>query len=262
MTTLSDEALMAYHDGQLTSEEATAVEAALAGDPEARERLRRFAKADALVGRAFGSPLHQPVPEALLRAIDAAPGPEQRSRPAGSKRTSGVFRPFRQWALPLAASVALVVGVAGGYGLSRMTPGGEADVAAATGLDRWVENVLETTASGASVALRSADPKGEIRVRPVLTFVDGGGRHCREYELSATGPRGDTATVGIACRGAGGGWRSEVTVAAKVQPTGAFLPASASSEAALEAAIDKLMVDNPLSLDRERVLIDRRWGSP
>ncbi len=261
MKPLSDATLMAYHDGALSPAEARAVEAALAEDPTARERLHVLAEIDALVGRAFATPLHQPVPESLLGAIDDGPAPNTAAPAGRARRRAMASRVARNGALPLAASLMLLVGLAGGYGLSRLVPARDAadGFVSTAGLDRHVENALESAASGRVLRWQSSDRQAEGHVRLVLTFVDGAGRFCREYELLDKGPQGEQATVGVACRGESGGWRNEVVVAAHAQPTGAFLPASGSSGAALEAAIATLMVDEPLSAEREQRLIDRRW---
>lgn len=263
MGTLSDQRLAAYHDGELSAEETRAVSAVLAHDPEARERLRLLAENDAVVRRAMSAPVHEAVPDHLLQAIEEA---AVSSRPATvvPMRRRSIGR-MQRWALPLAASVALIVGVAGGYGVSWLIPPRDvANVPDATStfvaaFDRRIERALETTASGEPVTWRLPDRPGELRIRPVLSFVDGSGRFCREYEASQPGPAGEVDTVGIACRGEGGQWRVELAAAAKAQASGAFHPASGSAGAALGAAIDTLMVDGPLNAERERELIARGW---
>jgi anti-sigma-K factor RskA len=265
MKRLSDELLMAYHDGALPPVDAREVEAALAADAEARARLRALAETDSLVGRAFAKPMRDPLPEALLRAIDDA-GPEAKPRGAARPQSNptGVSS-SRRFAFAVAASVMLLVGLAGGFGLSRWMappevafgPTGGSMFAAA--LDPQIERALETMASGQAVTLQTPDRLNDVRLRPVLTFVDDVGRFCREYELWGLGPDGARATAGVACRDDSGQWRSEVAVAAQALPTDGFRPASVPSGAALEAAIDALMVGGPLSLDQERELIGRQW---
>lgn len=265
MKRLSDELLMAYHDGALPPEDARAVEAALAKDADARARVRALAETDRLVGRAFAKPMRDPLPEVLLRAIDDA-APEAKPPGAARSQSNPTGVPSsRRFAFALAASIMLVVGIAGGFGLSHwMTPpevafgptGGSMFAAA---LDPQIESALETVQSGQVVTLQTPDPLSDLELRPVLTFVDRAGRFCREYELWGHGPDGAGATAGVACRDDPGRWRSEVAVAAQALPTDGFQPASAPSGAALEAAIDALMGDGPLSLEQERELIGRQW---
>jgi anti-sigma factor RsiW len=118
MTTLvTDEMLMAFADGELAPAEEGRVRAALAADPDLAVRVAMFRETRRLAQTAFGAVVHEPVPEALVRAVVPA---------AGQARTARVGRAaagLRLWRPALAASLALAAGLAGyGLGTRREPP--------------------------------------------------------------------------------------------------------------------------------------------
>ena len=64
----SDEALVAYLDGELDSDERADVETWLDADPAARDRLLALAESATLLRGAFDEIVHEPVPERLIAA--------------------------------------------------------------------------------------------------------------------------------------------------------------------------------------------------
>src|SRR5258708_16809010 len=73
----SDEALVAYLDGELDGEERGHVEAWLDADPAVRDRLLALAESAGLVRNAFADIVNEPVPERLIAAArgETAPAP-------------------------------------------------------------------------------------------------------------------------------------------------------------------------------------------
>jgi anti-sigma factor RsiW len=67
----SDEALVAYIDGELDGAERSHVEAWLAADPLVRERLGALTQSADLVRSAYADIVNEPVPDRLIAA--AAP---------------------------------------------------------------------------------------------------------------------------------------------------------------------------------------------
>ena len=112
---LDDETLVAYADGALGPEEAAAVRAALAADPEAAADVDRFRASARLVRAAFDDTLAEPVPPTLERRIRAA------ARAAAAERHAldALVRRRGRRPLAIAASVALLLGL--GIG-SRLGP--------------------------------------------------------------------------------------------------------------------------------------------
>ncbi|HVB17654.1 MAG TPA: anti-sigma factor [Stellaceae bacterium] len=144
----SDEALVAYLDGELDDVERRHVEAWLDAEPSARERLGALAQSADLLRSAYADIVSEPVPE---RLIAAARGETQ---PAAQEAEILVLRrprraaavPQRRWQIGLAAAAGLfgvVFGGAGTYlGMGILGPAnpaaGEQLTAAAT--NAWLDN--------------------------------------------------------------------------------------------------------------------------
>lgn len=242
MTRDWDEArIAALVDGSIDDPaEAARLEALLRTDPAARAAAERIARSNRLVQAAFPLPDAGETPE-TLRALVRRPPPRPAPRPGRRVRRAAP-------AIAVAASVLVVLGLGLHLaGPQRGAPGpGAADPALA--------EALETLPSGTD---------GPAEVRPMLTFRDGAGRICREYERPA---EGGGLRAGIACRGAAGNWRVEGT--ALLSPadgvrTGEYAPAGGADGAGLDPVLDRLEAGPPLPPDEEAALIASDWtGAP
>jgi len=152
----SDEALVAYLDGELDPAEQRHVEAWLDADPAVRDRLNTLAHSADLVRGAYADIVNEPVPERLLavaRGESAAPNASTASpsTPAEivvlpSRRTAGPVPGRRQY-IGLAAAAALfglMIGGAGTYVGMGMLPHGngaeQAQLASAAAQRIWLDN--------------------------------------------------------------------------------------------------------------------------
>jgi anti-sigma factor RsiW len=147
----SEEALVAYLDGELDSSERQQLEAAAETDPELRDRLGALARATDLVRSAYAEIVNEPVPERLIAAArgdTAAPEPQREAQILFFKRPQRVLRPAfaARWQVGMAAAAALfglIVGGAGTYvGMNALTGGraaAERQVAAANA-SNWLDN--------------------------------------------------------------------------------------------------------------------------
>jgi len=147
----SDEAIVAYLDGELEPADRREVEAWIEAEPEARERLAALIKATDLVREAYGDIVAEPVPARLIAAArgESAGVAEPREaqillfkRPQRAFRATVIWR--RQIGLAAAAALfGLMVGSAGTYlGINGLTgPGSNAErqLAAATN-SGWLDN--------------------------------------------------------------------------------------------------------------------------
>ena len=116
----SDEALVAYLDGELDDDERARVEAWLDADPAVRDRLLALSDSGGLLRSAFAEFVNEPIPE---RLIAAARG--ETKSPADAeivvlrpKRATPPPAPARGWYIQMAAAAGLfglVVGVGAGY---------------------------------------------------------------------------------------------------------------------------------------------------
>ncbi len=266
MFELNEEMLMAYADGELDPQVSAQVRAALADDPAARERVRLYRRTTQLLRQAYDAPLHEPVPETLLEGVD----PRGDAGEAGevvhlASRKAADGWSVRRAALPLAASLALVIGTAVGY---RLQP--DADSALVTGnslagriaLESPLHRVLETKTSGEPLEW-ATDDGASARAQAQLTFKSPQGRYCRQYRVSVTGAAQAGATAGIACRSSEGGWHSEIVVSVPADvdapPRDSFVAAGGRGIEALDRFIEPMMVDPALGAAEESRAIDLGW---
>src|SRR5665213_502615 len=84
----SDEALVAYLDGELDDDERARVEAWLEAEPAVRDRLLALSDSAGLLRGAYAEFANEPVPERLIAAARSRPAESdsasRRSRTAGS----------------------------------------------------------------------------------------------------------------------------------------------------------------------------------
>ena len=73
---------------------------------------------------------------------------------------------------------------------------------------RTVQNTLETALSGTTRLWRNQRTGSKGKVQPLRTFRIRTGHYCREYEETIETQRGPVWQRAIACRDAGGSWRS------------------------------------------------------
>ncbi len=206
---IDPEFLVAYVDGQLDQSETARVEAALAGDSEARETVRRLRESAELLRSAFNEPLNAPVPARVLQAIQATSA-ERASR-------SGPWR--SPWPVALAASLAmLIVGLGGGFLLvdyrveqeiARLHAVGQADQRVR---EAALTQALEKNVSGEAAAWRNPDSGKTGEITPVRTFKNRGGQWCREYTaLEALDGKSEIRRA-IACRAPEGQWKTRLVL--------------------------------------------------
>ena len=176
------ELLGAYALGALGADEKTQVEAALLDDPDAREELHRLEHAAAWLGHATPRPPAQAweaVRVEMERDLAAAPATVVPLQPAPASARQ------RAWRV-LAVAAAMLVVVAGAFGLVRALDGG-------TSAPRVSSNRFETQ----NVSLRSADGRLEVLA---TVRADGSGAIRRSglpapaagrtYQLWSITPRG------------------------------------------------------------------------
>lgn len=191
--TVDDATLLAFADGMLPADEASAVARAVARDRQAAEKLRAMRESARLVRDAHAYAFTAPVPDELASLLRAR-------RPA---RRAWPWRAlsWHRWLPAVAASAcALVIGVAAGRSL--LEPQGVVSLAAAhesSALD-------DTTALLLIMALETdaiPAPAGGVASKvTILGEVDAGlGVPCRRFAIAEVTP-----VRGLACRGGDGAW--------------------------------------------------------
>jgi hypothetical protein len=263
MKRLSEETLNAYADGALDAQARTEVEAQLATDAEARALLQKLRRANALTTEAFAAPMHEPPPQALVDAIlrGAAHGAAaDRSMPPGRQQSRAWS--VREYALPLAAALALTIGIAAGVFLGRQAgriP--EQLVLGAVPAGSTLHRLLEHHPSGSMLDIDGARGAAR-RLSAVATFRDRHDRPCREVEALRPGTDPLAIAAGVACRDAEGLWLVEGAIrlgGAPLTSAGQFEPSGVPEKDALEGLLTMLGTQRALGPAEEKALIERGW---
>jgi hypothetical protein len=260
---LTDEILMAYADGELDGAMRAEVEAALAGDPELRERLNIFLATGAPLAKLFDARLNEPVPAHLVHLIRS-----HKSSCGAPGNRMGIAEVFEtvlaslwggpRWTTMMAWSIPILL-VAIGLVWSWRDRGGDASELVALRKGQIfaqgpLARALETAPSGTKVSL---DGEGSaFTVETVLTFKNRRQAFCRQYDVTAA--NGDYA--GIACRGDDGKWRIEIHIAVSPQPRSndSIVPAGKGASV-VETAVNKVIDGDALGPEDEQALIRNNW---
>jgi hypothetical protein len=235
MTNIDDQTLMAFADGELDAAEAAQVREALEHDAALRERLERLHNMDG-----------------LLRAA-IVPGSDMPERFARLLKPSATIVPLRRrtW-IPAGAAIAAGLAV---WMLSGVLLSGPAG---------WLKNTDDGVAIGGPLAAAAVSaPSGELvtagdlRVRPVVSFVANDGRPCRELLVREA----DMAARVIACRNAfADTWFVEAlaNVPAEEFAT-AYQTAGITKNPVIDAALARLGVRSTMGATEENAAIARKW---
>ena len=238
----TEEQIAALIDGSIgDEEEASALRRLLERDPEAQSYAARIERANALLREAFETPADEPTPAAIQAAIF---GDGDKVSPFKPRRAAGAWMPTA-----IAASIALVIGLGVGTQVGE-SPSRVIAALGETPLESPLHEALERLPSGAI---------SDAGVQPMLTFWDGDGRACREFEVLRELP--EELEFGIACRNDVGLWHVEIVVTAPVTEPGpeGYAPASGAGSDALDAMLDALGAGPALGPGAEATLLEQGW---
>lgn len=275
MTPIDDETLMAYADDALPAADRARVEAALASDPNLRERLAIFSATAGHLA-ALDAVLHEPPPPRLAAVAGAgvagagAAG-EAQARPSGNARPS--LGTLFGWLFGspggfATAAATLALGAALGFTTASMlepdtVPNG-AGMASGSPEDAFggalLQRALQSARSGERVDDLPGTPKRSIA--PTLTIRTDTGSFCREF-IETHEPDGAEARAwrGLACR-SDGSWQLRL-LAAETPPApvagSGYLPAS-DARADFDALLDRMAPGEALSADDEARAMAASWG--
>jgi anti-sigma factor RsiW len=270
---VTDELLMALADGELPEGEASDLRTRIASDPELAERFALFAETAALLApddpaAAAELPDHlrasvlrmanetavsngQPVNPLSRFAVVAggAPKPEVAAS-AAPQATAAPRRTVQSWYVPLAASVALMIGGVLGYGLQGV--GGDKDtleLATFQGARPALASALASLPSGETRAWSDQRGGRSGTLAVVATHRMAGGAICREAEVSGAAEAGKQTV--IACR-KDGRWITQALIA--TGGTTGFSPAS-GAHAVAEQVLEALGSQSVLSKAEEAAIL-------
>jgi len=240
---LSEATLMRYVDGDLPQCQHAFVAGLVAAHPDAARSVLAYRFTREELPGAYDVAMN--VPAGLInRCLPAPDRPRLRSRLPGPRLT----------ALPLAASLALLLAGAAGWLLRQAT---HPDVASFLGIaPPGLQRVLETTLVGNSARISDA-----LSAKLVATFPSRDRHWCRQYVLSA----GQLEQArGVACR-SGNGWHLVVQAASRQAPApggvhGYSVPAGADDPIATYA--NEIMGGNSTLSpeDEEQLIRNEHWN--
>ena len=244
--TFSEETLMAYADNELDAQTRTAVEAAMAADPEI---ARRVAKHKALRGKlrlAFDNVIEEPTPQRLVNAARGVP----------SVRREGNVVPLRRKApqrrgVPLWASIAasLVIGII--IGQAMLHGSGSTTITSRDG---------QLLASGVLAhALTAQLASAQTDQNPVqigVSFKSKAGDYCRTFTLHES-----TTLAGLACR-QHDDWHVQVLAQSTpaAQGGGAYRQAASEIPKSVLQSVDDTIAGDPLDAHAEAAARDKSWS--
>ena len=245
--TFSEETLMAYADNELDAQTRTAVEAAMAKDPEL---ARRVAQHKALRGKlrvAFDKTLDEPIPQRLVDAARGVPSVRREGNVIPLRRKAPPRKIWPQWA-SLAAS--LVLGVIIGQAILR---GPQSGPITASRDGRLTANGL--LAQTLSEQLASTQPD-QAPVRIGVSFKSKTGDYCRTFSM-----RDSTVLAGVACRDHDE-WHVQALAqtAAPDQGSNTFRQAAAEIPKSVMQAVEDNIAGDALDAHAEQLARDKSWN--
>ena len=244
-----DDALSALIDGALPRDEADALRARIARDPQLAARLGAMERANRAVRDAYRDVVDEPLPQRVLELLRT---PQSHVADVVDLDARRRRRGIPAW-LPQAAAagVALAIGLGLGFGFGqRSSDAPAAGVLAATGPvapGSPLEALLESVPSGEPRELDGATAEARF------TFRAQNGEWCRELAVSS----GTSRNAAVACR-RDGGWRVDLV---GVEAAGGEVYRPAGGDAPLREAVDALIDGEPLEPDAERALVARGWAN-
>jgi anti-sigma factor RsiW len=252
----TDETLMRFADGELDAEATAEIERAMETDDELVARVALFVETRAATQAALTPLLDEPVPAELAAAVERMVAEKK-----VADKTAAEVLPFPQrganarfasgWLVPIAATVAAVLGGLFGYWLAdnrEPTPNGGLRIAGIS--SPALSEALATVASGEEQQLAGSAQ----RFKAIATFRDNAQAICREFEVDSANR---STVVSIACR-SGAEWRATFAVVAAGDGSG-YAPASSSE--ALDAYLIAIDAGPPLEAQEEaQALKDIREG--
>ena len=199
---VDDELLSRWIDGELKQDEADRVSSLVETDKEVSARVAAIEARDASVRDWFDDQLAPPASE-LERSVGAAFAARRAQRE----------RSGRQWWLPAAAAIAvLIAGIAGfdylidhrvNDALDRMRAERASDIAM---LASAMQDVLENRESGVEVSFENAETGLEVALKPKRTWKSRSGHWCREFSEIVGAAQPESTAVSVACRTPDGQW--------------------------------------------------------
>lgn len=234
---IEEEKFFAWLDGELSADEAAAVEREVAADPRLSALAREHRTMQTQLLGAFNQVADGPVPERLGAAL----GPHQAEvvdlAAARERRTGFNRRPLMRWTT-MAATLAIGVFVGTLLHVRDSTP---------IEIQNGRIYAASRLAHALDTQLASAPANDAVRVG--LTFRDHSGAICRSFT--------DPQASGVACR-EGSGWQVRGVFAVPEGQSSDYRMA-AGMDPNLAALVDSTMAGEPLDAGEEKAAREKGW---
>ncbi len=251
-TTVTEETLMAYVDGELDANARAAVEAAIKSDPDVARRVARQQALRKKLRDAFDDVLDEAVPDRLIATARKAPAASADARVTDLSRARAekAERFVRRWSWPQwgAMAASLVLGVLVGQALLR-TPAAGPIVA------RDGRLIAQDALAEALSSQLAGDQSLDARIGMGLSFRSKSGEYCRTFVV-----REGRGVAGIACRD-GDAWAVQVVVPSDSPgyPDGGYRLAGAELPLLIVQAVEERIDGDPLDANAEAAARDSGW---
>jgi hypothetical protein len=245
--TFSEETLMAYADNELDAQTRSAVEAAMASDPEIARRVARHQALRSKLRVVFDKVLDEPPPQRLVDTARGVPAVRREGNVIPLRRRNPPRKVWPQWTA-IAASLGLGI-IIGQVVLSRGP--GAGPITARDG------QLLANGALAHALTTQLASENGQSPVRIGVSFKTRSGAYCRTFTLQAS-----QALAGMACREQDD-WRVQVLAQTTATPQGKgnLVQAGSDMPRLVIQAVDDAIAGDPLDSQAEAAARDKGWES-
>lgn len=220
-STPAERQIASYLDGEISAAEALEIETELGRNPVARDRLEKMRRDGVLLRAAFDESLAEPLPERVLKTLEAATEPARKGHAVPSW-ISRILSPVGQgisWPYALAGSLAtFLFGLFVSYQLldARITREFAA-FSAQQEQDQALHNAalaaaLEEYVSGQSASWHNPESGNSGEITPIRTFKNPEGTWCREYASQEIRGSLQETRQAIACRESDGRWQTRIVI--------------------------------------------------
>lgn len=252
---ISNEMLSAFHDGELGAAEHEVVSVELKSSEDLRNRLAALQKAGERANEYFHEIDAVPLSNTMKTFLQDL----EKNKVIPFSRKPARKMSLSQWALPLAASLALLIG----FGTGQLTAPRQDGATFAALMDQTNGRIqgtnplyaaLEQGRSGVAVALSGSST---VIATPILSFRNADGDYCREFMVTGE----IMASRNLACKQSGKAWTIMAMTSAPVVSEGDYVPASDAVPDAIDARIDAMIDGSALGQAEETQMILNQWGA-
>ncbi len=251
--TITDAKLSAYIDGELADSELDMISQALQQDAMLARRVEQLKNSNHLIVAAYSDIDKTPMPQAVLDMLEST-DTDERPENIALFPFHHLPKAAQQWAMPIAASMMLVVGLGLGMQITSKSTTIQRDKILAAGvIDKTspLHHALEKVASLDTYIINATN---DAAITPSLTFMSINDDYCREFTVT----QHEMTSRAVACRKTTT-WEIQLValVPAKNVSSGGYSTASAGFNAQFDEFVDGLILDEPLDADEERALLNK-----